>query len=104
MSSLNEKEKNTEPEVKQRSLIRQIIIIIGAGLILYTVCLIIGVNKASEIGFDRYFQTLLDERIEFFQKEITKRTVASKTIWTKFLLALLFWSVSSDIYILRSHF
>ena len=74
MSGMNEREKNTDSEVKQRSLIRQIIIIIGAGLILYTACLIIGVNKASEIGFDRYFQTLLGERIDFFQKEITKRT------------------------------
>ncbi len=74
MSGMNERKKNTDSEVKQRSLIRQIIIIIGAGLILYTACLIIGVNKATEIGFDRYFQTLLGERIDFFQKEITKRT------------------------------
>ncbi|MBP5793565.1 MAG: cache domain-containing protein [Spirochaetaceae bacterium] len=73
MSGMNEKEKNMDSEVKQRSLIRQIIMIIGAGLLVYTVCLIIGVNKASEIGFDRYFQNLLDERIEFFDKEIDRR-------------------------------
>ena len=33
MSGMNERKKNTDSEVKQRSLIRQIIIIIGAGLI-----------------------------------------------------------------------
>jgi len=65
--------KMAEP-AKQKSLIKQILLLLVVSIILYTVFLLIGVNGATEKAFDNYFAKILDERIVFFDKEISRRT------------------------------
>ena len=63
-----------EKTVKQRSLIRQILVLLVASIIFYTSCLLIGVNLTTDSAFNKYFRGVLDERISFLDKEMTRRT------------------------------
>ena len=77
---------NNRAPAQQKSLIKQILFLLLGSIIFYTACLLIGVNAATNSGFNSYFANILNERIEFLDKEILRRTArldnASKHIAT----------------------
>lgn len=59
---------------RQKSLIKIILISLAACQIIYTCLVLLAVNGVTNEAFNKYFANVLDERIAFLDKEISRRT------------------------------